>query len=164
MPVISFQKQFVNPILTETKKTTIRKIGGRTYKVGNILYMYQGRYTPTERKKIGEATISSVDSIKIYTLVDEDYIELTDIIVNGESWTKKMDESESPQSDIEFLKMARLITDDGFEDNDEFIYFFHKQGQQKIKTKEGVVSRFNGVLIRWENFTPAEGLCQEENQ
>ncbi len=122
MPLLSFMKQFVEPVLSGEKKQTIRKTRKRPFKTGDKLYIYTGsRFKP---KKIAEGQATLVQEIFIFNQKDDVFISINGHLLTG---------SNQPSRE-EFAKA------DGFNSLEEFKEFF--------TPKEG--DKFLGQLIKFE--------------
>lgn len=64
MPLLGFQKQFVEAVESGTKRQTIRAHRKRPFKVGDTLYLYYGLRTQ-QCRKLGEVECREVVPFKI---------------------------------------------------------------------------------------------------
>lgn len=129
MVAFSFQKQFAEPIITGTKRQTIRTRARA--KPGDRLQLYTGMRTKACRK-IGDAVCADVSTVEIRLSKDL-------IIVDGSSWPAPY-----TYNDVRLDNFARA---DGFADWAAMKVFFAKHHPG--------VEMFEGFLITWRDFTPA---------
>lgn len=65
MPILNFQRRFVPKILAETKVHTIRVMGTRKFRPGNMLYMQTGPRFAPERFAVNQCL--RVREIRLFT-------------------------------------------------------------------------------------------------
>ena len=126
MVAYSFKKQFVAPILAQTKDQTIRADRKRHARAGEVVQLYNAMRT-RQCFLIGVGRALMVAPIRLDFLRDA-------ITLAGKTW-----------SDAQTLdKFSRL---DGFDGWREMAAFWRENHPD--------AAIFSGVLIRWRDFTPA---------
>jgi len=102
MPAYNFKKQFVEPIRSGKKHTTIRPYRKHPTQVGDTLHLFTGQRTK-QCEKIGVYRCKSVQPVTIWP--EYESVEIDDDTVQKE----------------QVIEMAHT---DGFEFTDEFFQFF----------------------------------------
>ncbi|WP_341909622.1 hypothetical protein [Ferrovibrio terrae] len=133
MVAYSFNKQFALPIITGRKQQTIRKPRPRHARPGETLQLYQGMRTK-HCALIGTARCFQTMAIKIQ-------LEANKVITTSPN-DGSLDTWASSKA------LDQFAQSDGFRDWQDMKAFWHK-------THPGLAV-FEGVLIRWEQFTEAQ--------
>ena len=136
MVAYSFQRQFAPPIRTGRKSHTIRAPRKRHARPGEQLQLYTGMRTK-QCQLIGRATCESVKPIRL-TFARKPIKDMVDI------------EGERP---ICLSGLDEFAYSDGFDNWAALRSFW-------LRT-HGAVHKFDGVIIRWKDFTPNDVTTKE---
>lgn len=121
MPLVNFNKQFAEKVRLGEKQQTIRSLRKRSFKEGDILYLYTGLRTKN-CKLLGEGKCNLVWKIEIW--IDEDLSDNV-VLVNGCFPTNEL--------------LEDIALRDGFGSVDEMLGWFSTTHKFP----------FYGQLIRW---------------
>jgi hypothetical protein len=126
----SFQRRFVDPIVSGTKKQTIRADRRRHARYGEEIQLYTGMRTKGCRL-VGLATCGVVSPITLDFIANE--IDL------------------NPVSFDDGVSLDRFARSDGFHSWEDLCTFWRVE-------HEGI-SRWSGVLIRWHGFRVLQAVA-----
>lgn len=125
MPALNFKKEFAPKVESGEKRMSIRPIGKRRYRVGDMLFLYTGLRTKACRK-LGEAVCAEV--VPTIMKMETNYL-LKRINFYGERPT--------------CISYNKFVKADGFNNIEEFEEFFITQ----YKLKPGDIKEM--IIIKW---------------
>jgi hypothetical protein len=126
MPSLDFKRQFADAVKSGKKRQTIRASGRRDWQAGDTLHFFTGLRSG-DRKRLGKATLLSVQAIRIDCAGR--HIDLEKTLPHGVRYM-------APLFDDEAREVARA---DGFASLDAFFEFFQEQHGRHL----------GGYLLKW---------------